>query len=181
MRVFNSGATRDDNIGKLDYVRGLSAQVQQRYLEYLSAHRKQKDGSLRDFDNWKKGIDADAYRESLLRHAHDAERASMGLPVPDDASLQDLLCSVLFNASGWLFELLVAESGNREQVGELATQPTLPTELETWLADTDRMLAEAGVPAGLATCAYCQHPTCGLVGMDRVSTCRDFVPEGGKQ
>ena len=114
MRQFGTGATRDDNTHKLDYVRGLSAQVQQRYLEYLGSHRLQKDGSLRDWDNWKRGIDVEVYRESLSRHTADAVRASMGLPVPEDASLEDLLCAIRFNVDGWLFELLAAKSGNRE-------------------------------------------------------------------
>ena len=114
MRTFKTGATRDDNTHKLNHVRGLSTQVQQRYLEYLGVHRLQKDGSLRDWDNWKRGIDVNDYRESLLRHANDAVRASMGLPVPENASLEDLLCAIRFNADGWLFELLAAKSGNRE-------------------------------------------------------------------
>jgi len=123
MRNFNSGATRDDNTGKLDYVRGLSAQVNQRYLEYLGSHRRQKDGSLRDWDNWKRGIPPETYRESLLRHTNDAVRASMGLPVPENASLEDLLCAIRFNADGWLFELLAARSGNRELEDAPSAQP----------------------------------------------------------
>lgn len=123
MRTFKTGATRDDNTHKLNYVQGLSAQVQQRYLEYLSAHRLQKDGSLRDWDNWKRGIDPVTYRESLLRHANDAVRASMGLPVPENASLEDLLCAIRFNADGWLFELLAARSGNRELGDAPSAQP----------------------------------------------------------
>jgi len=115
MRIFPTGATRDDNIGKLNPVRGLSIQVEECYLNYLGRHRRQKDGSLRDWDNWKRGIDVEAYRESLSRHVRDAVRASMGLPVPEDASLKDLLCAIRFNTDGWLFELLAAESGNREE------------------------------------------------------------------
>lgn len=113
-RTFASGATRDSNTNKLAYDQGLSVQVLQSYMEYLGRHRKMKDGSLRDWNNWKAGIPIAAYRESLLRHCIDAVRRSKGLPVPEDASLNDLLCAVIFNAGGWLFELLVAQSGNRE-------------------------------------------------------------------
>lgn len=113
-RTFASGAIRDNNTNKLAYDKGLSTQVLQAYMEYLGRHRTLKDGSLRDWDNWKQGIPIKAYRESLLRHSIDALRKSRGLGVPENASLKDLLCAVIFNASGWLFELLVEDSHNRE-------------------------------------------------------------------
>jgi hypothetical protein len=153
MRTFDSGATRDDNTHKLNYVRGLSTQVQQRYLEYLGSHRLQKDGSVRDWDNWKKGMDPEAYRESLSRHTNDAVQASMGLPVPESATLQDLLCAIIFNASGWLFELLVAESGNRE-----LGQQQHPT---------------CGECADFALCAY----NVGVDAEEPADAC--FTPKGG--
>ena len=115
MQTYHSGASRSDATNKLSYLRGLSVQVLTRYMEYLQANRALPDGSLRDFDNWKKGQPAARYKDSLYRHTHDAIRKSIGLSVPEDASLEDLLCAVIFNASGWLFELLVAKSGNREE------------------------------------------------------------------
>ena len=114
IRTVATGANRDSDAGKLSYAKGLSSQVLQRYLEYLDQHRVMKDGSLRDWDNWKQGMPIEWYSDSLSRHVHDAIRASQGLPVPENASLEDLLCAVIFNAQGWLFELLVAKSGNRE-------------------------------------------------------------------
>lgn len=115
-RIFGSGATRDINKDKLAYDQGLSVQVLQAYMEYLGKHRLMKDGSLRDWDNWKKGIPVETYRESMTRHCMDAVRKSVGLPLREEMSLSDLLCAVIFNASGWLFELLVSESKNREGV-----------------------------------------------------------------
>jgi hypothetical protein len=114
VRQFNTGATRDTNSNKLAYDKGLSVQVLQRYMEYLSKHRQQKDGTLRDWDNWKRGIPIPVYCESLTRHSLDSVKKYHGLPVPEDASMEDLLCAVIFNASGWLFELLVEKSNNRE-------------------------------------------------------------------
>jgi len=115
-REFNTGATRDSNKDKLAYDQGLSVQVLQTYMEYLGKHRVMKDGSLRDWCNWKKGITPETYRESLVRHTVDAVRKSHGLPLREESDLRDLLCAIIFNASGWLFELLVAESNNRESV-----------------------------------------------------------------
>lgn len=113
-REFATGATRDTNKSKLAYDRGLSVQVLQRYMEYLEKHRVQKDGSLRNFDNWKQGIPPAVYRESLMRHCVDTIRKSKGLPLREEMDLEDLLCADIFNSMGWLFELLVAKSGNRE-------------------------------------------------------------------
>lgn len=113
-RIFDTGATRDSNNNKLAYDQGLSMQVLQTYMEYLNKHRVMKDGSLRSFDNWKLGIEVPAYRESLMRHTIDTIRKSKGLPLREESDLKSLLCAVIFNASGWLFEELVKESGNRE-------------------------------------------------------------------
>lgn len=113
-RVFNTGATRDTNADKLAYDKGMSMQVLQAYMEYLGKHRVQKNGSLRDWDNWKQGIPPEVYRESMMRHTIDAVRKSKGLSLREEMPLKDLLSAVIFNASGWLFELLVEESGNRE-------------------------------------------------------------------
>jgi len=115
MRTFESGATRDDAGDKPNYADGRSSQTERYYLEYLGRHRKTADG-LRDWNNWKWGIPVNAYRDSLMRHCEDAVAASRGLPTREDTALEDLLCAIRFNATGWLFELLVAESKNRELV-----------------------------------------------------------------
>jgi hypothetical protein len=117
IRTFNTGATRNALEGKLSYMRALSPAVLRRYVEYLASHRKQADGNLREFDNWKKGIPQDAYCDSLMRHAIDAWARLLGLPSSDGTGIEDLLCAVIFNANGWLFEVLTAKSGNREVIG----------------------------------------------------------------
>ena len=117
IRTFNTGATRNALEGKLSYMRALSPAVLRRYVEYLASHRKQADGNLREFDNWKKGIPQDAYCDSLMRHAIDAWARLLGLPSSDGTGIEDLLCAVIFNANGWLFEILTAKSGNREAIG----------------------------------------------------------------
>ena len=104
MREFNTGATRDTDQGKLDYTKGLSPIVLKRYMEYLSKHRKQADGKLRDFDNWKKGIPQDVYLASRMRHEVDAWLAMQGFA--SEQSLEESLCAVMFNAMGQLHEVL---------------------------------------------------------------------------
>jgi len=135
MRTFTTGATRSDIEGKLSYMRALSPAVLRRYVQYLAKHRKQTDGQMRSFDNWKKGIDPDTYLDGLLRHTVDAWLIHQGhRPSDETYDLPDLLCAIIFNASGWLFELQVAEGGSREN-------PTLST-VE---------------PEKLRTCGECIH------------------------
>ena len=74
MRVFDTGATRDADIGKNDYEGFLSPLVIQRYGKYMNKHRKQVDGKLRDSDNWQKGFGENHYAvcmKSLWRHFMD--------------------------------------------------------------------------------------------------------------
>jgi len=104
MRRFDTGATRDTDAGKLDYTGFLSPAVLRRYAAYMHQHRTQPDGTLRAPDNWKKGIPLDAYRASLGRHFMDAWLQDEGWET--DTTDEDTLCAIMFNAMGWLHELL---------------------------------------------------------------------------
>ncbi len=105
IRVFESGATRDTGDGKLDYDGFLSPLTLPRYAEYMHSHRIQSDGKLRDSDNWQKGIPLDAYMKSLWRHLIEVWAAHrLGENFPDDK--EEALCAIIFNASGYLHELL---------------------------------------------------------------------------
>lgn len=100
MRVFNSGASRDTNEGKLAYHRFLSPRVLKADCEYLQKHRIQADGNLRDPDNWKHGIPQDVYAESMIRHMFEAWQQW-----EQTGKFEiDTLCAIRFNASGYIFE-----------------------------------------------------------------------------
>ena len=108
-RQFDTGATRDTDRGKLNYFKALSPLVLQRYVAYLDKHRLQSDGSYRDWDNWKLGIDKQTYRESRLRHEVAVWMLHEGYSVLDNHGLvdiEDALCGIIFNAMGDLFEIL---------------------------------------------------------------------------
>ena len=107
IRRFDSGATRDTNLGKLDYDGFLSPLVIRRYAEYMHAHRLQSDGMLRDSDNWQKGIPQDEYRKSAWRHWMDWWSWCRGRPIEGD--VEDVACALLFNVMGWLHERLKQE------------------------------------------------------------------------
>ena len=109
MRTFPSGSTRDTAKGKLSYVKGLSPIVLKRYLQYLDKHRLQADGQMREFDNWKLGIDQDAYLDGLGRHFMDVWLLCHGFSAGDNhgpVNLEDVLCAVMFNSMGMLYEIL---------------------------------------------------------------------------
>lgn len=107
MREFDTGATRDTDIGKLDYEGFLSPIVLERYAQYLHKHRIQADGKLRDSDNWQKGIPIKTYMKSKWRHFMDTwMNYRLGMSVGDTGILEDSLCAELFNTMGFLYEIL---------------------------------------------------------------------------
>ncbi len=107
MRQFEGGATRDSNEGKLDYMGFISPLVLKRYAEYMHQHRLQADGSMRGSDNWKQGIPMRAYAESLGRHFVDFWLHRDGKANEStDLDIESVLCAILFNTQGYLYELL---------------------------------------------------------------------------
>jgi len=104
VRKFNTGATRDSETNKLDYEGFLSPLVLRRYAEYMDLHRTQSDGGLRDSDNWQLGIPRDTYMKSMWRHFVALWSDHRGCPADED--LETALCAIVFNASGYLHELL---------------------------------------------------------------------------
>lgn len=111
IRKFETGATRDNIEGKLDYMKALSPIVLRRYVQYLDKHRLQPDGSMRDFDNWKKGIPLETYHSSKGRHFFAAWLLEEDYEVEDNhgpVTEEDALCGELFNTIGRLHELLKA-------------------------------------------------------------------------
>jgi Domain of unknown function (DUF4406) len=104
LTTFASGATRDTSDGKLDYEGFYNPLVVERFAEYMNKNRIQSDGSARSADNWQKGITRASYIKSMWRHFMDVWKNHRGLET--EATLEDALCAVIFNAQGYLFELL---------------------------------------------------------------------------
>lgn len=118
-RVFESGATRNVDDKKLDYEGFISPHVMRRYAEYMHRHRTQKDGRVRDADDWQKGIPVRVYVSSLVRHTMDFWTIHRGGTVIDPdtgekATQEDLACAIMFNIMGWLHEVL---KSNNQQKG----------------------------------------------------------------
>lgn len=115
MRTFDTGATRDTDDNKLDYEGFLSPEVETRFAQYMNKHRVCTDGSLRDSDNWQKGIPIPVYMKSLLRHVWElwTLHRQMMKGVVKREQLEDVLCAIKFNTNGYLYELL--KVGRNEQ------------------------------------------------------------------
>ena len=107
IRVFNTGATRDTEDGKLDYVGFLSPWVLECFAEYMHKCRFLPDGTLRSSSNWRKGIPKDAYLSSMARHFiavwKGSQASEMGQVWADP---ERDLCALLFNVMGLLHEHL---------------------------------------------------------------------------
>jgi hypothetical protein len=108
VRQFETGATRDTDVNKNDYEGFLSPLVIARFGDYMTLHRKQSDGRLRDSDNWTKGMPRRQYLKSLIRHVQDVWLIVRGWgDKASTADLEDALCAVMFNSMGMLHEKLL--------------------------------------------------------------------------
>jgi hypothetical protein len=127
MRVFESGATRNVEVDP-DYHGFLSPLALHAYGEYMHRHRLQADGTLRDSDNWQKGIPNDAFVRSLVRHVHDLQLVFDGYGElarqddRDDNVLLAHLSAALFNIQGMLHNVMLAileDSRKQREIEEL--------------------------------------------------------------
>lgn len=108
-RTFTTGATRNNDEDALDFEGFNSPLVGLRFARFMHKNRFLEDGTMRASDNWQAGIPLDSYMKSLERHMTDVALHHDGYPDLARDGLQEALCAVLFNAQGYLFELLKAE------------------------------------------------------------------------
>lgn len=111
VRYFPTGANRNPDADKLDYEGFLSPLVIERFAEYMHKHRSIADGTLRDADNWQRGMPKDAYIKSGWRHFVDWWKEHRGLESRE--GLEDALCGLLFNVQGYLHETLKSRQEGR--------------------------------------------------------------------
>lgn len=104
-RTFESGASRNSEEGKLDFEGFLSPSVLLSYAEYMDSMRYLEDGTLRDSDNWQKGIPKDVYMKSMWRHFFDVWQDKRRCNTSTDDRVLHLN-ALLFNVMGLLHEEL---------------------------------------------------------------------------
>lgn len=108
MRQFDTGANRDKNDNKINYMGHISPLVTHRYCQYMHECRNLPDGTRRDAENWKLGMPPKVWLESLVRHMEDVKLIADGHPhVATTPDMEKALCAVLFNAQGLLYQILV--------------------------------------------------------------------------
>lgn len=108
-RVFESGANRNSDNGKLDYSGFNAPIVDWAFAQYMHSHRKLEDGTLRDSDNWQKGIPRNELLKSLIRHVKDLELIEAGYTVYENGNIldvTDVLCGIRFNVNAMLLDTL---------------------------------------------------------------------------
>ena len=116
MQQSSTGATRSSDEGKNDYEGFLSMPAIEEFGDYMTRHRTQADGKLRESDNWQKGMPLASYLKSLLRHVLELVGLSRGYiskrlqkeyPNHDFEFLKrETACACWFNIQGYLHELV---------------------------------------------------------------------------
>jgi len=106
MRRFESGATRNVDASKPDYEGFESPLVEWAFGAFMNQNRIQADGSVRDSDNWQKGIPFDSYAKSMKRHQHDVWLHHRGFGELAEEDLLTALCALRFNVNGYIHEVV---------------------------------------------------------------------------
>ena len=97
VREFKSGAIRDNDDSKEDYIETISWRSMKRYAQYMTG-KKKKYGT----GNFKKGIPIESYEQSLLRHVQKylENKYEEGTVERDE----DHLSAMVFNIFGIMYE-----------------------------------------------------------------------------
>lgn len=105
---FKTGAVRDSQDGKEDYIEGISWLALKRFAHYMDS-KASKYGR----GNWIKGIDISSYEKSLLRHIQKyiANKYYNAKLEPEE----DHLSAALFNLQGIIHEEEMHRIGKREK------------------------------------------------------------------
>jgi hypothetical protein len=115
IRLFETGATRNVEVDP-DIHGSTSPLALQMFGRYMQEHRLQADGTMRDADNWKKGITRDSYMRSMRRHLHDLELHYSGYGDLARDDLYAALSGLFFNVQGFMHEQMKADiETEREQ------------------------------------------------------------------
>ena len=108
-REFSTGASRNLDHGKHDLTGFLSVPALRAFADYMHRKRQMPDGSVRDGDNWQKGMPRKEFLRSLERHVFDLKAHLTGNEkfAMTDEPVLDALCAIMFNAQGLLHEIQI--------------------------------------------------------------------------
>jgi hypothetical protein len=106
---FETGAIRDTQEGKLDFIETLSFTALNRYITYMTG-KKIKYGA----GNFKKGIPIESYEKSLMRHIDKYMRNKY--EYGNDEKNEDHLSAMVFNIFGILHEEEMAKPKTQKEL-----------------------------------------------------------------
>lgn len=109
VRRFSTGATRDSDEGKPRYCGFNSPLVEKRFGEYMHKHRHLPDGTIRDADNWKKGMPPREVLESMMRHLVDLWLIVEGYSGEAREDALTAACALRFGTNVLMHDLLKGE------------------------------------------------------------------------
>ena len=125
MRKTKTGAIRNNDKGKIDYVH-ISSIADRCFCEYMHAHMTQADGKIREADNWKKGMPFKWYKKSFLGHIQDVKMLMEGNNVMEDGKAIEIfeaLMGAKFNMDGMIHTLMKGYKFDRKFTkGELKVE-----------------------------------------------------------
>lgn len=107
MRTFETGALRNLDQDKLDFEAFYTPRVMQAFATYMHFNRHLPDGTMRNGDNWQKGIPSESYMKSGWRHFFEWWTWHReGAKAKISEGVIWALCGLLFNVQGYLDNLL---------------------------------------------------------------------------
>lgn len=109
MNTFETGATRSEDVVRDDPDGYLSPLFLDMYFKYMTKHRVQADGAVRDSDNWQKGIPLARYMKGMWRHFFHMWQRHRGYEVTDSLaadSIEEDISAMFFNLQGYAHEYL---------------------------------------------------------------------------
>jgi hypothetical protein len=113
-RTFSTGATRDTAVGKIDPEGFVHPLFMLQFYKYMNMHRIQSDGTLRDSDNWQKGIPKEVCAKSLKRHMLDFELIHRGCyDAAHEPCIIAAAMGIMFNVQAYVLQV-IQEIGLRD-------------------------------------------------------------------
>ena len=125
MLHFETGAMRNRKENELRYDGFLSPLALQMFARYMHKNRTTADGTIRDPDNWQKGMPDESYLDSLLRHVMDIWLIYRGYPEAARESKFESLSGAFFNVQGLMHNWMTEDVDLAEVIATLAATGTL--------------------------------------------------------
>lgn len=120
-RKFVTGADRSSDTGKPHPERAWSPLVIRRFAEYMRDHNI--PGGRRE-DQWQLGFPFESFVDSGWRHFEAWWEIHRGLEATDEkgnaVDIEEALCGLIFNANGYLHQLLLAKLPEEQRTAYLA-------------------------------------------------------------